>query len=465
MDSLRIKVSRYRLAFASAAIVLALVLLLTITMGHVFGDLRSHERELLLREIQDVRSRALRTVGGIEQILESRGGAGLEGLDRGNPLGAVRDLVASDPGRYAYAALVNPQGVIDWHADPRQQGRQLEREWYESVEHDLGADVVRTQSAVLAGGRMAYDLRVPVVLGGRNVGSYHLGLDQEGVGKQLIQKRRAPRMVHGVWMGAIVLVVAAAAVSLYDLTWRLLVLEKAVSRTYMRAVAELGRLAAGLAHEIRNPLQAVRLNLHAFRRAQRDTRVLPPSEVARMLEQSSREIDRIDQLLRQLIDFAIPEEPRTETFHLNTELEGVVDFIGQELHRSGIEIQLDLPESPISVRMDRARLRQIMLNLLHNARDAMPDGGRIEVSLVRKDAQVEISVADRGGGLADADRPHIFEPFFTTKDEGTGLGLALVKRFVEEAGGDIRCQANAPHGTRFCIRLREASSSASLGSV
>lgn len=78
------------------------------------------------------------------------------------------------------------------------------------------------------------------------------------------------------------------------------------------------------------------------------------------------------------------------------------------------------------------------------------------MQLTRQDSHVEIAVADEGSGIADADLPHIFEPFFTTSDAGTGLGLALVKRFVREAGGDITCETNDPHGTRFCVRLTAA---------
>jgi two-component system, NtrC family, sensor histidine kinase HydH len=392
-----------------------------------------------------------------------RGGSG--GLAESGLLDAAEEWVAGDPARYAYAAVVDSGGVLRWHTDRRQWGKQLGREWYESLVPDLGVDVVRTRDEMLAGGRVVYDLRVPIVDGGRYAGSYHLGLSQDGFAERWMRERRGVLIRHAPRAAVIVLVFAAAAWSLYFLSTRLLMLQKTATQTYMRAAAELGRLAAGLAHEIRNPLHAVRLNLHAFRRAHQDPGTLEPAEVTRMLDQSSREIDRIDRLLGQLIHFATPEEPRVEAFNLNAELEGIVDFISQELRRSDVDVRLDLPKSPASVRMDRARLRQIMLNLLHNARDSMPDGGRIDVRVVRKDSRVEILVSDQGCGIAEADRPHVFEPFFTTSDDGTGLGLALVKRFVEEAGGQIRCRPNTPHGTQFVIRFGEASHSASTGSA
>ena len=465
MDPLPIEVSRKTIVLTSTTIAVSLVVLSTVAFNLFLAGLHARERDLLLDEIQDVRTQGTRTAGRIEQFLESLSTADLGDLAEADLLDAADTWVASDPARYVYAAVVDSGGVLRWHTDRRQRGKQLGRDWYESMVPDLGVDVVRTQDQTLAAGHLAYDLRVPIARGDRYVGSFHLGLSQGGFAERWMRERHGVLRRHVPWAAVIVLAVAAAAWSLCFLTLRLLALQKTATQTYMLAAEELGRLAAGLVHEIRNPLHALRLNLHAFRRTQRDTQALGPAEVTRMLEQSSREIDRIDRLLGQLSHFTTPDEPRTEGFNLNVELEGIVDFISQELRRSHIEVQLDLPKSPASVRMDRARLRQIMLNLLHNARDSMPDGGRVDVRLVRKATQVEILVSDQGRGIADADRPHVFEPFFTTNDDGTGLGLALVKRFVEEAGGQIQCRHNTPHGTQFLIRLSEARRTASPGSA
>jgi two-component system sensor histidine kinase HydH len=281
-------------------------------------------------------------------------------------------------------------------------------------------------------------------------------LNQALFGQRLGETKTTLLSGRSLWFAVILFVTIAAAASLVAGSRRMRRLQQTVTDTYMQAASELGRLAAGLAHEIRNPLHALRLNLHAFSRTRQDPTALEPAEINRMLEQSACEIDRIDKLLHQLIDFATPSEPRAEAFNMSAELDGVIDFIRQELRRSRVDVHLELPRVPISVCMDPARLRQIMLNLLHNARDSMPDGGRIEVIVSRRDTHVEILVVDQGCGIAEADRPHIFEPFFSSSDDGTGLGLALVKRFVQEAGGDIHCEANQPEGTRFRIRLAEA---------
>ncbi len=452
----RSRISHNVLLIAAGTIALALVMLLALTGWQFAKDVHSLAQELLLEQIRTVRSEAVHVVGRIEQVLESKSVSLLEPLGELEEATKLRSPIADHPDRYPYSAIVNSQGVIVWHTDRQEEGRQLGREWYESVAYDLGTDVVKTKSSTLTGGVAAYDIHVPIFVAGTDVGSYHVGLSESWFNQWSKQTRRAYLFRGLVWLGLVTLVVAAAAASLAYLTCRISLLRTTVTETYMRAASELGRLSAGLAHEIRNPLHALRLNLHAFRRTQQDPSALEPQEIGRMLDESSHEIDRIDKLLQQLINFATPAQSRKEAFNLNAELEGVVDFIGQELRRSNVNVHLAVPKCPVSIRMDPARLRQIMLNLLHNARDAMPKGGCIDVQLTRQDSHVEIAVADEGSGIADADLPHIFEPFFTTSDAGTGLGLALVKRFVREAGGDITCETNDPHGTRFCVRLTAA---------
>ncbi len=452
------------LTSSDMALALALLVLVAFTVWSFLEDLRSLRLHALSEEIHGMRFQAAEAVGHIEQELESTGGASLDSLAVGDVLARTRASLDGDADQFPYAAVVTLNGLIVGHTDRERQGKQLGHEWYESVVYDLGTDVVLTRSPVLTPGTTAYDVRVPIVVDGEEVGKYHIGLSQAWFDRRLVGARSEFFLRRSLPLAGIFVVTVLTIAAIIARSRRLLTLQKTVTDTYMQAASELGRLAAGLAHEVRNPLHALRLNLHAFRRTQQNPTALEPTEIARMLEQSSCEIDRIDKLLHQLIDFATPNEPRAKAFNLNSELEGVVDFIRQELRRNNTDVQLEMPKSPISVCMDPARLRQIMLNLLHNARDSMPEGGQITVKLLRKDAQVEILVADQGGGIAEADRPHIFEPFFSASDDGTGLGLALVKRFVQEAGGDIDCEPNQPHGTRFRIRLIEAANGRHHGS-
>jgi signal transduction histidine kinase len=218
----------------------------------------------------------------------------------------------------------------------------------------------------------------------------------------------------------------------------------------------VGKLAAGLAHEIRNPLHAIQINLHSFRRVHERKAELPDEEISRMLDQSSQEIARIEHLMQQLTGFATPDEPREEVIDVTSEIGDVVDFIGQELLDSDIQLRTQIPDRPVWVRMDHGRLRQIMLNLLQNAQQAMKQGGQIQVSLSSRRGRVSLTIADNGPGIGAEHRKQVFEPFFSTRKDGVGLGLALVKRFVDEVDGEIHCVENPPNGVMFRIVLPEA---------
>lgn len=255
----------------------------------------------------------------------------------------------------------------------------------------------------------------------------------------------------------VVLVAALASVAAsYFFASQSKVPREEVTEAAVNHATDVGKLVAGLAHEIRNPLHAIRLNLHTVRRIHEKQLALPPEEMAAMLEQSVREIDRIEHLLKQLLGFATPDEPREELIDVGLEVRDMVEFIHQEMLDSAIETETRIPREAILVSTDRGRLRQVMLNLLENARQAMSTGGCISVCVEREEGRVEIRVSDTGPGIPEADRARIFDPFFSTKAGGTGLGLAMVKRFVREAQGEIMCESRSPNGTTFRILLPEA---------
>jgi two-component system sensor histidine kinase HydH len=228
---------------------------------------------------------------------------------------------------------------------------------------------------------------------------------------------------------------------------------KAVRLAQLEHVMQIEKLAAGLAHEIRNPLHAMRLNLHTLGRAWRGHSQLSEQDVAAMIRESNVEIDRVERLMQELLGFAKPGTAKNETFAAGAIARATTNFLGEELRRKNIEVEVDVAPQAVYVRMDPSRLRQVLINLLANARDALSAGGKVRVSVDRRAGQAEIVVADDGPGIEDAERERIFEPFYSTKSNGSGFGLALVRKFVEEAGGSVACEANQPRGALFRIQL------------
>jgi len=367
----------------------------------------------------------------------------------------LRVMSAED--RRQYAAIVDDDGRVIVHSDPDRAGGTLDRDWYDRRATEVGESVVETRSDALTAGEQALNVRIPIVLGDCEVGEYHAGFDLPSFNQWSAARESDFLRQRTLLVGVVLLIVLLAAASLYYIATHSVFLRRAVSTAHLEHHAEVSQLAAGLAHEIRNPLHAIRLNLHTFQRAQTQGSILDADELATMLDQSSREIDRIDRLMQELVGFATPEGRRDEVTDVKVELQGVIDFIDQEMVRSDIEVSTEFPRCAALVQFDPSRLRQIMLNLLHNAAAAVESNGRITVAVVLRSGCVEVTVADNGPGISDTDKERVFEPFFTTKSDGTGLGLALAKRLVEEAQGEIYCEDNPSGGTIFRMRLPEQS--------
>ncbi len=214
-------------------------------------------------------------------------------------------------------------------------------------------------------------------------------------------------------------------------------------------LASVGHLAAGMAHEIGNPLAAVvgYLNLLKLDLADAAARDL--------VERSLAEAGRIDQLVRDLLDYAAPTRYEMEPFDPVTVLREAVALLQGQGAFEGKQLDDRLAAGLGQVRMERGRFLQICVNLLLNARDALPAGGTITLEAIADQRSLQVTVADNGAGMDEATLRRAFEPFFTTKapGQGRGLGLAVCQRLVEEAGGCISLTSTLGSGTRFTLHL------------
>lgn len=208
-------------------------------------------------------------------------------------------------------------------------------------------------------------------------------------------------------------------------------------------LAAVGQLSAEIVHEIRNPLNSISLNIDWLQEEIRSE----GEEVGKSLSSISREIERLHQITENYLvraRFPAKNDARTEVHDLIRE---IIDFCAEEDRSRNIEVGLDLLDEELYVQTDRARLKQAFLNVLRNAREAMPRGGRISISTEVQQNVFRVKVSDSGSGMNDATRRHTFQPFFTTKPDGTGLGLMVTKTIVEEALGSIRCESSMGQGT------------------
>ena len=212
--------------------------------------------------------------------------------------------------------------------------------------------------------------------------------------------------------------------------------------------ATLGELAAGLAHEIRNPLAGIAGVIEIV------SRDLPPNSAARsVIKDAKEEALQINRILSDLLETARPKPPQFQVRDLASTVEHAVMFARQQAVTKRIMIELDKAAEIPPVEHDPHQMNQVLLNLLLNAIQAMDKSGSIFVTLRREKDAALITVADQGKGIPPENLPNIFRPFFTTKGHGTGLGLSLARRIVEAHGGAISVRSEVGKGTQFVIRL------------
>lgn len=215
-------------------------------------------------------------------------------------------------------------------------------------------------------------------------------------------------------------------------------------------LSALGELASSIAHEIKNPL----ISIQGFARRIGTTEDRDKLEkYAKFIEQ---EADRLTQVLTKLLGFSRMDEPKKDFLNMNDIVDDTVLFMEHHLTRfKNVEIAVEKePDLPL-VQVDRIHVQQTVVNILMNAAQAMPGGGKILIKTGRGDQYVFISITDNGVGIKEEDLEKIFEPFFTTKEkeQGTGLGLSLCKRLIEANAGKIEVESKVGEGTTFTIMI------------
>jgi signal transduction histidine kinase len=213
-------------------------------------------------------------------------------------------------------------------------------------------------------------------------------------------------------------------------------------------LATLGELAAGLAHEIRNPLAGIAGVIEIVGRD------LPASSPARSVVKDVRlEVAQINRILADLLQTARPHPPEIRPSDLNITVEHAIMLARQQVISKPIQIELHKDPSLPQVEHDSDQLHQVLLNLLLNAVQAIETAGTVRVALSTLEGNAAITVTDTGRGIAPEHLPNIFRPFYTTKGNGTGLGLSLARRIVEEHHGRIEVTSEVGRGTKFLVIL------------
>lgn len=225
-------------------------------------------------------------------------------------------------------------------------------------------------------------------------------------------------------------------------------LQRAVARN--QRLAAVGRLAGGVAHEIRNPLSSIKGFATYFKE-----RSQPTEEAGEMATILIQEVERLDRVVGQLLDFSRPAKPTIRPVALAPFLEAAFKRVAQAATDNGVTLEQDVAAAVTDAQFDPDLIHQVLLNLYLNALEAMPTGGRLKVSASADsaDKRLLLTISDTGRGIGADGRGQIFDPYFTTKSTGTGLGLAIVHNIVEAHAGEIQVESEPEQGTVFRISL------------
>jgi signal transduction histidine kinase len=221
----------------------------------------------------------------------------------------------------------------------------------------------------------------------------------------------------------------------------------------MDQYTEIARLAGGLAHEIKNPLSTIRLNLELLAEDLSEAETPAQRRSLKRIEVVRRECQRLQSLLDDFLNFAKIRRLHLQPSDLNHQIEDVLDFFAPEAKEAGVEVIRYLDQDLSRVMLDREAFRQALLNLIINAKQAMPDGGQLVVRSIAQGDTVAVQLIDTGCGMDSQTMSKMFEAFFSTKPGGSGLGLPTTEKIIAAHGGRIRVESEVGHGTQFTIEL------------
>lgn len=218
-------------------------------------------------------------------------------------------------------------------------------------------------------------------------------------------------------------------------------------------LAIIGKMAAKVAHEIRNPLSSISLNAELLEDEIQSYQSVDKEEALTLLQSIIGEIDRVTSLTDEYLQFSRLPEPHPTKGSLKELVEDAMEVVAKELKKKDITFEFKRAGQLAGVRFDRAQLRRVLINIIRNAIEAMPKGGKLNIEIAKTTQQAILHIRDTGSGIPEDKVPNIFDPFFTTKDFGTGLGLSISQQIIHEHGGEIYCTSKIGHGTTFTIEL------------
>lgn len=242
-----------------------------------------------------------------------------------------------------------------------------------------------------------------------------------------------------------------ATLIFHDVTETFQATEQTVETQKVKAITQL---AAGVAHELGNPLNSLGIHLQILRRKlQQQPEMVSTQVVSDFVEVAEQEITRLDAIVKNFLNAVRPGQLQLSALDLRKLLSEAIGFMRPEIESKGIQVEVSFPDTIPVLTGDAGQLTQAFFNIIKNAFQAMPDGGLLQILCSVDDIYVHVKFTDSGKGLSDSEISRIMEPYFTTKSSGTGLGLLIVDRIVHAHGGELAIEGSPGQGASFTLSL------------
>jgi signal transduction histidine kinase len=348
----------------------------------------------------------------------------------------LKRLVESHPVRY----VVEPS--LDLRILNRERMKELERESRRASRQGNFAMLLLGLAGPISGIILGYG-----VTRGLSQSIYRLSVRVQDVAQRLEQDVAAVNLVADGDLSRLDRQLQMIIGRVEEVVARLQHQQREMLRT--EQLSAVGQLAAGVAHEVRNPLAGIKLLVESALHS-KNTRPLNLEDLAVIHQQ----VERLEHTVQGFLDFAKPSAPHCCRHDLREIITEAGNLIRSRAHQCGVQTVFAFPDQPVEVFVDRGQISTVLVNLFLNALDAMPNGGQLEVRLtIEPDGSPRVRISDTGSGISPEILPRLFTPFATTRPTGTGLGLSISRRIVEDHGGRIEAANRPEGGAAFTIRL------------
>jgi signal transduction histidine kinase len=345
-----------------------------------------------------------------------------------------------------FIALLDSNLNVVAHTDPGRIGQQ-EKE--RLVLRAKGDRQLLSQIVESSGGKRYLEVVKPVAFDESNLGFLKIGLSLGSMEVAWYNSLRAIVVLGMAIVAAGILGMAAIFHNQHLHLQEVKALE--IEVLHRERLSALGNMAATVAHEIRNPLNAISMGLQRLKVEFQPTD--DQEDYSRLTELMLGEVHRLNSIVEQFLSLARPLEIKPEALWVQDVLNELATLVEGEAQQSKVQIRVVAPLTLPPLKADREYFRQTLLNLILNGLQAMPEGGTLTLAANKSNGNILISVTDTGTGIAPENQTRIFEPYFTTKPKGSGLGLAIARRIIEAHGGTITVFSETDQGCRFQICL------------